>query len=1630
MESGTRSLLSDRIEGPKPHFPLRLDDGTSTSSSSMLPDRGKSPLTMALDVTNTQLNSVTESFKTHFPHGSEGTKSLLLQGLEGTMALLAARGVEGSKGLYPLNLESLRHYLPYGGAENVKSYLQERLDKPHKSARDRKDSKCNMGERTATTISGDIKRIHHHHHHHQHERSREHKSHSVNKLSAPKSQLTNPRHDAHLTLAIRELHDEEFGLDAVLLAEGGHVGAHCAVLASASPFLKTILLHANDHPAIISVTGTSLTTLQSLVTCLYTGNIPTGANLLYLIEAAKLLRMDELAAVLQKTFFAQGSLSDLPSRLQHLQSSTQRSAVTTTTSTLHGLIPSQEHQPEKFGKKVRSNRLDQILYQKLNVNHLAPSDIPEPSLVPTSQEPSRVPPLLDSSRVPLLDSPRVPPPDLHGGILGELLTKADPLRSIFVNPSIYSLPELAFDTRTSSLKPLNLSKSSKCEASSSASSLSSSLTSTTTSNLTSTATSCSISSSLTSSLASQTDPSLVGLTSLAPTLPGSIPGLLAPLTPANISSMLSPSALASLTSSTALASLGAQHSAITSSKNKCSSSSGSGSSRSRSSSKNGGSGRSSSNSRPCDNLVNSSHNLPLLYTLKGGMATPEMAKEFYEQLKINPQLSSLAGFTSVPNLSSLSSSASLQSLANLHNLSSLQSFPSLFPFLTSTIDHSHIGSMDGNAGMMSDKVIQLSPAEPPSADYNLTMSAASVMASNISSSVVAADDGVLNLSSSAQTIRTESPTVTTSASVTAVATGTSEETTIPSNSGDAIDQSLVNNTPCISVDEDTSSLAPVSVGNNVSTGCQTVAAAMDSCDNPSTVVVSSNEVNCTASTGCSTSEDASPSLLSAQLDASSLPLLLMTSGGNLGNLSQSQPNVTGCLESATDLQGVLPKDSSEGVDTGDDTSSIEVVDEIPGISQAQLQNRNKAMFHAGHMGRKRKGCGDCEGCQVLEDCGQCRFCRDKAKFGGPNRLKQVCVYKRCVHAEVEPEESKKKRKSSGKKGRGKCGGCDGCQRTTDCNECYACLHNAAAQPPARRKVCEMRVCEQQQMEEVRATLSVAGEPSPYSTDSLMAEGIHINSGASSPSPDGNPSTHNDKMKLMRKMLKKKFAQPYSRVSPSKVRTKYYCGECPGCQTTTPCGNCLYCEDMPKFGGPGRYRQKCVKQLCVYHPRLQALKLSNRSKITYDEQHIAPETLNHLGNLIPSGSEEPVVLGCEINPERKEELEHLRAAEIVETDVTEGEDSNTAIQVDTVVEHPSLDKQEFGSGAEMPVVCNISSSDSSKLSTPTTSVGLHLTSVVLSPHENSGLPLVSDSLDSVSRASSPTTECAPTPEPIYESCTTSIDSTTVSSASTIPALASSSVVDLASTTLMPIANVPTPPPTTIETSTPVETKEENSSSLAPAVEEEEEEDEVDEDEEVVSENSDVPSTPSPPPRVRGRGRSRGRGRPHIQTTRQAATLEKKREVQVMRRGRRRRTTRFNLDLDDNSDFEDQLVMSELHDENSTQDLLSEDKPVEKGQNDNGLSEMTHDETSSGPTSLDASDQLQNYSSTSLIARSTKPIEPDVFEFHDSQENVLTNSHETTYSLKHNSPFVFRDEESNQGGRDVNENLGSVGETASA
>lgn len=43
---------------------------------------------------------------------------------------------------------------------------------------------------------------------------------------------------------------------------------------------------------------------------------------------------------------------------------------------------------------------------------------------------------------------------------------------------------------------------------------------------------------------------------------------------------------------------------------------------------------------------------------------------------------------------------------------------------------------------------------------------------------------------------------------------------------------------------------------------------------------------------------------------------------------------------------------------------------------------------------KRMRCGTCDNCLSTE-CGKCKYCLDKPKFGGTGRLRQSCIYKKC-----------------------------------------------------------------------------------------------------------------------------------------------------------------------------------------------------------------------------------------------------------------------------------------------------------------------------------------------------------------------------------------------------------------------------------------------------------------------------------------------------------------------------------------------------------------------------------------------------------------------------------------------------------
>ena len=56
-------------------------------------------------------------------------------------------------------------------------------------------------------------------------------------------------------------------------------------------------------------------------------------------------------------------------------------------------------------------------------------------------------------------------------------------------------------------------------------------------------------------------------------------------------------------------------------------------------------------------------------------------------------------------------------------------------------------------------------------------------------------------------------------------------------------------------------------------------------------------------------------------------------------------------------------------------------------------------------------CGECNAC-VRKDCGKCSHCLDKPKFGGPNKMKQVCLKKKCPYLRFAPPAKVSTKKAS------------------------------------------------------------------------------------------------------------------------------------------------------------------------------------------------------------------------------------------------------------------------------------------------------------------------------------------------------------------------------------------------------------------------------------------------------------------------------------------------------------------------------------------------------------------------------------------------------------------------------------------
>ncbi|XP_028265444.1 uncharacterized protein LOC114438363 [Parambassis ranga] len=63
--------------------------------------------------------------------------------------------------------------------------------------------------------------------------------------------------------------------------------------------------------------------------------------------------------------------------------------------------------------------------------------------------------------------------------------------------------------------------------------------------------------------------------------------------------------------------------------------------------------------------------------------------------------------------------------------------------------------------------------------------------------------------------------------------------------------------------------------------------------------------------------------------------------------------------------------------------------------QRKKENQPTASTKPSPTKKRQVSCGQCDAC-VRKNCGSCSSCRDMRKFGGPSRLKQKCVFRRCM----------------------------------------------------------------------------------------------------------------------------------------------------------------------------------------------------------------------------------------------------------------------------------------------------------------------------------------------------------------------------------------------------------------------------------------------------------------------------------------------------------------------------------------------------------------------------------------------------------------------------------------------------------
>lgn len=131
---------------------------------------------------------------------------------------------------------------------------------------------------------------------------------------------------------------------------------------------------------------------------------------------------------------------------------------------------------------------------------------------------------------------------------------------------------------------------------------------------------------------------------------------------------------------------------------------------------------------------------------------------------------------------------------------------------------------------------------------------------------------------------------------------------------------------------------------------------------------------------------------------------------------------------------------------------------------------------------RRHRCNKCTAC-LAPDCGRCRYCLDKPKYGGPSTIRKSCVFKRCQNMIVSGGAGANggRRGGRGKRARmrrSRCMKCVACCKV-DCGRCRPCRDKPKfGGPNLLRQSCRRRRCVMLGRESDLAAAAADGKSAP------------------------------------------------------------------------------------------------------------------------------------------------------------------------------------------------------------------------------------------------------------------------------------------------------------------------------------------------------------------------------------------------------------------------------------------------------------------------------------------------------------------------------------------------------------------------